>query len=768
VTAAFRPLPLTLCLSGLLGLAGAANALEPEAEEAAPSPSLSASDGGANGDAASDSASETGPAPADVPVSDAGLPADPTPPAPPARQGHVDGQIFARGSRKPLGGVVLRMGLDEVSVTDAGGHFQLALPCGSHHLAVQEPFFEPTTFDVDPCAASSPVLLRLTPLPGGDYQTVVRTPGSQEIVHLQGDQLRNTAGALGDPLRVIESLPGVSTVAWPAPIYAIRGANPGNTGFFLDDVPIPALFHFALGPSVIHPYFFDALDFYPGGSPARFGRYVAGAVVARTRAAPSDAVHASADVRLYDAGALVSAPLPGQGAVVAAARYSYTGAVVSAFSTIRQLDYWDYQLRADRNLGPVRLTLLVFGSNDVLVPGGDDGASRALRLRFHRLRLRGVVPLGGGLVTLSAAFGTDRTEAPLADRVPVVMSSLGVFPRLTYTRPTRHADFEVGFDGQLQHFDALSAVPRVSGSDLADARDVTMLAGYASAAVRAGAGLLITPEVRFDSYRIRSDHADSARSDLGPRLSARLALTPQTSLIAAGGRFTQTPSLPVQLPGAESFGLAVLGLQTSWQGSLGISTAGRFGVELGVTGYVQRYVLSDVRDSSVVQNADPLAGDYLVRRDARSYGVELLLRRPDTERLYGWIAYTLSNSERALGDGAIGPSDWDQRHVLNVVGGYHLGRYTIGGRFHYNSGRPVLVSNALREEYVRLPPFYELDLRCDRRILFDRFALDVYVELANVTLTRQVVGLKQSSVNGPLEQNGFTIVLPSIGIHGEL
>jgi hypothetical protein len=40
-------------------------------------------------------------------------------------------------------------------------------------------------------------------------------------------------GSLGDPFRVIESLPGVSQVVWPLAIYAIRGANPGNTGFFV-------------------------------------------------------------------------------------------------------------------------------------------------------------------------------------------------------------------------------------------------------------------------------------------------------------------------------------------------------------------------------------------------------------------------------------------------------------------------------------------------------------------------------------------------------
>ena len=37
-------------------------------------------------------------------------------------------------------------------------------------------------------------------------------------------------------------------------------------------------------------------------------------------------------MRLYDAGALVSAPLPGGGAVAVAGRYSYTGPLFSLIS----------------------------------------------------------------------------------------------------------------------------------------------------------------------------------------------------------------------------------------------------------------------------------------------------------------------------------------------------------------------------------------------------------------------------------------------------
>jgi hypothetical protein len=206
-------------------------------------------------------------------------------------------------------------------------------------------------------------------------------------------------------------------------------------------------------------------------------------------------------------------------------------------------------------------------------------------------------------------------------------------------------------------------------------------------------------------------------------------------------------------------------LQTSWQGALGVGTRHVPGVEVEVTGYLQRYVLTDLRDPALL-NPDPLASDFLIRRDARSYGLEVMIRRPASERLNGWISYTLSQSQRALG-GVIGPSDWDQRHILNAVLGYRLGLTTLGARGHLNTGRPVLVSGGQAESFVRLPTFYQLDLRAERRILFDAFTLNVYIELVNATLSREVYQLDQQPT-GELSERSLRIVLPSLGVRGEL
>jgi hypothetical protein len=680
--------------------------------------------------------------------------------------GKLRGRVLAKGTRAFVFAAAITVDQNPAGETDVDGQFEASVPCGRRRVIIQAPAFETAEVARDACADPAPIIVRLAPLENAPiYETVVTAQPSQPALTLTGQELTKTPGSLGDPFRTIESLPGVASPVWPLPIYAVRGANPGNTGFMLDDLRVPALFHLALGPSVIHPYFFDELSFYPGGYPARYGRYVAGLVSAQTRQPASDMVHASVDVRLYDAGGLLSAPLPGgNGAVVAAARYSYTGPLVSLISPGLSLNYWDYQVRADRNFGALHLTLLALGSQDTMSSTGGAPPYGDFLMVFHRVSLRAHLPVGNGQVIAQVAVGYDHSKAPIINlsQASMAAQAFSVMPRLSYRRPTEWVDWEVGFDSELQWLAPTSSVEQVGDSDLGQKRTAQLLAGYASATVRAGSRLLLTPEVRLDSYA----GSGVEKSDVGPRLGVRLLVEPLTWIEARGGRFSQAPSLPLQIPAAENFGLALYGLQTSWQASLGAGTKRLRGVEIELTGYVQRYVLTDLRDPTVFW-PDLLASDFLVRRDARSYGAELLIRRPASERLHGWLAYTISQNQRALGGGVIGPSDWDQRHILNLVLGYRLGRNTFGGRAHLNTGRPVLIRNSDAESFVRLPTYYQIDLRAERRLLFNKFVLDVYLEMVNCTFNRQIFDMGQNIPSGPIVVDSQRIVLPSLGVHGE-
>ncbi|MGO9291785.1 MAG: TonB-dependent receptor domain-containing protein [Polyangia bacterium] len=605
---------------------------------------------------------------------------------PPASAPVLSGRVLARGTRDPLVAaqvrVILSNGASVDTETDESGGFTLTVRPGPCELRVHSAGFEPFSrrFEVGEHGASG-LVLRLQPrLTGDRYETVVTAaPERAPAVPVAREELTHTPGAFGDPFRVVESLPGVTQVLWPLPMYAIRGANPGNTGFFIDGVRAPALFHFALGPSVIHPFFLDEMQFYPGGYPIEYGRYVSGIVTANTATPATDRLHVSADVRLYDAGGIVATPFDdGRGTVAMAGRYSYTGLVLSAFSSDYSLDYWDYQLRIEHRLGPGRLTLFAFGSGDTLQQKHPDALEwnsniqpGLAQLMFHRVQLRWDGGVLGGHLLASALVGLDDSTVSNTQlfSLPISSEMLMAAPRLGMSWSLgRWVDLEVGGDAEAQRFRPQSLLAYLGGglgsyyqTDLFRDRNALSAGGYVGLTIKAGDRLRLTPGLRYDGYF----EQDTQAGALSPRLSARYRVAGDTWLKGHVGQFSQMPSLPVGVPGFESFGLKDYGLQQSRQGSLGVETGlgDRDGADLSfeTTVFYQRLHVTDLNSSL---SLDPQARDFLQPREGESYGVEVMLRRPMRHRLYGWLSYTLSRSLRVV-DGVIAPSDWDQRHVLS-------------------------------------------------------------------------------------------------------
>jgi hypothetical protein len=719
------------------------------------------------------------------PIGDAAPPPDSTsealppaaPPLPVVPLLEVTGQVWQRGTRDPLIGVNVGVDGSDGTESDAGGSFTLRLAAGPHVLSFQHPGHEAQALTITVGPQLAPLVVRLARNDGSErYETVVRAPrqpAQAPVVPLDKVEMTETPGSLGDPFRVIESLPGVTTALWPLPAFAVRGSNPGSTGFFLDDLRLPALFHFALGPAVIHPHLIESIDFFPGGYPARFGRFTGGIVAASTTSPPADRLRGSIDVRLYDVGLMLSFPIDdGAGTVTVAGRYAYPGALLALLNEDVALQYWDYQLRVDHRLGPGKATLFAFGSYDRLEtdrefgPHGEDlGLKNKLVLLFHRLDLRWRGRVGQGWLSAGVAGGFDKSELPVEDN-PLEVQARSVLPRVSYDRALGDAlDLVVGADGDVTSYRRPVGDDRRGQAEFLEPRTVIMAGVFTSLAARLGDRLVVTPGLRLDFFQERtaqvaSDHAVS------PRLALRLQLHETVWLKAIGGHFNQMPHLPFQLPTFEGFGLAKHGLQSAWQGALGVEHKSPWGLEFEATSFINRGTMSDMRDPDF---GDPLLDDFLIRREALAYGAEIMIRRPSTHRLHGWLSYTLSRSDRLFEGGVVGPSDFDQRHTLNLVTSYTWGRNTFGGRLHFHTGRLVKIDDAEPLDMARLPAFYQLDVRVARRFVFDRYRLEAYLELVNATLRPQVVGLSQSE-NGQgtgIERDQFRLVLPSLGIRAE-
>lgn len=654
-----------------------------------------------------------------------------------------------------------------------------------------------------------------------------REPG--RTVTLSRQEVRQIPGVFGDPFRAVEIMPGVTPIVSGLPFFFVRGAPPGNVGYYLDGVRIPLLFHVGVGPSVVHPGLINRVDLYPGGYPARFGRF-SGGIVSGETAPPLDHPHGEFNVRLFDAGALIETPwdLPGskrenkdkRGSILLGGRYSYTAFLLTQIASDTLLDYWDYQMRATYKLTPDdTIGVFVFGSYDYL---GQRTATQDITLfgtEFHRIDTRYDHKLGDrGNFRMAVMTGFDRSRAQedrfVRDRV------LGARSELTYT-VSPDLILRAGTDLQMDNYD----IQVVSGTL---APSIARIANYfpsrtdlafgarADAVIGITKGFEVTPGIRSDLFTSQGATALA----LDPRLATKTELTKNVRALAALGIAHQPPSFVVPVPGFQPGGLAG-GLQQAYQESGGVemdlwrnitatltlyhNAFGNMSDPLGVRppqvsgcppgsfpsdsiagdrgavnagggggfggGCGLRFTPGTIgpdRSGGGGQGADSTgsqttANAFTVRTKGEAYGLEVFLKKKLTDRIGGFLSYTLSRSTRTY-EGRTYIASFDRTHVLNTAVAFDLGRnWRAGTRFMFYTGLPKAPDPT--SDSTRLDPFYRLDLRLEKRWNFKSWWISFVAEWMNVTLHKEQVSTT-CTLSGCTAQEIGPVTIPSIGAEG--
>jgi TonB-dependent Receptor Plug Domain/Gram-negative bacterial TonB protein C-terminal len=587
------------------------------------------------------------------------------------------------------------------------------------------------------------------------------------VTSLSRAEVRQLPGAFGDPFRAIEAMPGVTPIFSGLPYFYVRGAPPGNVGYFLDGVRVPYLYHVALGPSVVHPALIDRVDLYPGGYPARFGRF-AGGIVAGETAPPRPEWHGEGNIRIFDAGALVEAPFDGgRGAALVGGRYSYTAAAISLLSPKTTLDYRDYQARVSYDLGPRdRISLFSFGAYDLVGEREGDKVDVAFGAEFYRLDLRydHLFERGGGL-RAAMTLGFDQSRLP--DERNARDHVLGA--RVEFERPLGGGvdlragadvaidDYEVDLIGYADPFDERNSELR----ELMPTRTDVALGARVDVVFRPWSGAQVVPGLRADVFRSGGEGAVAA----DPRLAASLSLGRGLRAVHAFGLAHQMPSFVVPVPGL-GIGRLSGGLQRSLQASSGVE------IDLGdgtsASGTVFKNAFFSMSDAVGTTRANDDEGAAFGQRALGSaYGLELFVRRRLTSRFGGFITYTLSRTTRSVGREKF-PATFDRTHVLNLALAYSLGRgWRAGGRFVFYTGIPrtpdpdvegaVPPSRPPSRVDGREPSFFRLDVRLEKRWAVGRAGwISLVIEALNATLQKEFVGGERL---GPIS-------VPSVGVEG--
>jgi len=162
--------------------------------------------------------------------------------------------------------------------------------------------------------------------------------------------------------------------------------------------------------------------------------------------------------------------------------------------------------------------------------------------------------------------------------------------------------------------------------------------------------------------------------------------------------------------------------------------------------------------------ANNTATAFETRTMGTSYGLEIYLKRKLTSRLGGFLSYTLSRSVRSYAQNHFVAS-FDRTHVANAALAYNLGEtWRAGTRVIFYTGLPKAPDPV--DGSTRLPPFFRVDLRLEKRWqLGSRAWISAVAEFMNATLSTEAVS---TTCNGQtcMSMTIGPVSIPSLGVEG--
>jgi TonB family protein len=711
-------------------------------------------------------------------------PPEPPPPPPPPPTVVAVGRVREKGTRNPLSDADVAVAVKApdgtsaparvVTTTDPDGHFQIhGDPGVPLRVIIADPAHEPCVRDIDGAIlrADHPAEIDcMVPRRGGpSYEARVTAPRETQSATrytLTQPELTTVPGTFGDPLRVVQNLPGVARSPFGLGLLVVRGSSPQDSGVFVEGHQIPIIYHFLGGPSVLTPRLIDRVDFFPGNFGVQYGRFSAGIIDVGVKSDPTPRLHGNVDINFLDSSAYVEGPVGGGWTGAVSARRSYIDILLAATlpsstATVAPV-YYDYQAGVHRDIAGGRLAFFAFGSDDqlkIISHNPQANISLDTETGFHRLFAIWTRNFNGWKNVLSPAIGYDRLVFGAGALALNESAYIGELRDELSKVFSEKFTWRVGFDGQVRQDSAYYDLPldpmtRLYGPVMPMFQQGTFpldrlgIGLFTDATWNVGRGVQLLPGLRSDYFR----YVGQDRFTFDPRIVIRWRQNPDQLWKAGAGIFHQMPQPQVLNP---TYGNPNLPPIYATQYSVGLERRILHRLSLDATAYlVYRY------DEPVPVPGMP---PFTPTGEQRSYGLELILKHEFTERFYGWLAYTLSRSEEtatpvggpttASPDMSLtstsptwSPTAFDQTHNLILVASYKLNAWRFGTRFRVVTGSPTTAQeegyyDADTGQYVckqapanglREPTFNQLDVRIERTWTFNAWSFSGYLDVQNV------------------------------------
>lgn len=728
----------------------------------------------------------------------------------PAPQAVIFGAVVDQASGEALRKV--RIAVRETgqqAVTDDDGRFRLeGVPAGKHTLLVSTVGYRLLKKEVVLAETDSQeIIFYLGQEATSIRETVqVTAPLFEEVekaatsqVTLNSSELKNLAGVLiDDPLRSVQTLPGVAAGDDFQSCYSVRGGGFRNNGIVVDGALTHNLVHTVQGTdeptgsiSLINGDMVESMALYTGAVSAKYGDRTASFLDIATREGSRDQTHVRLAVSGSNASVIAEGPLDARqrGSWIASARKSYA-------------DYLVHWIRKDSDLN--------MGFGDAQAKIAYDLSERSRlgatllygRAGIHRYPEKsGVMSLitasnDVGVAALSWAYTPD-SRSLLETRLYLIREHFAnrngdeeILARGDYSELAVRSDFSYQF-GRRHRLEA-GAVFRFVDDRMVERRynytsqqflDWDRINGrFFHNAVFVQDRWSLRPGSLWLMAGVRAERTGlTGRHAVNPRVAVEWRLGEGQKVDAGWGIASQFPEALAVLgrngdPNlrAEVARQYVLAYERALGSKSRLRVEGYFKQESNLTrsDYLFRLVDGKVRPPDAnFRYANALRGD--------TRGVEVFVQRRSANRLSGWISYAYSRSRRTdLISGETYSSDFDQRHTLNLYGSYRFSEtWNFSLKARYGSGFPYpgyleargadFYLTAGRNE-ERLPDYGRLDLRINKAFFFKRRKLTLYLEVLNVSNRENIRYEETVSVNSKTRRAAVSTspllpILPTAG-----
>ncbi len=708
------------------------------------------------------------------------------------RTGSIVGRVVDRATQQPVAQATVQVeGLALGAATDDAGRFAIRqVPVGTHRLRAWRLDYPPVLVSdiaVTP-GRDADVWIELRPeaLPQTEVEVQAEAfakPRDQATssYSMSYEEIRRSPGAIGDVLRLVQSLPGVVTTNDQRNDIVARGGSPAENLILVDGIEVPTLNHFASqgttgGPiSMLNNELVRDAEFLAGGFPARFGERLSSVLDVRLREGDRERWVSETDLGFAGFGQVIEGPIGKRASVLATLRTSYYDLVADAFgltavpyATNGQLKATYEPTRADR------LNLLhIFGRDEIAIrtdfSDPDDAFTWDLDSGGWRMvngvtwqRLFGT--WGWGTLTASDAYGTfdqsirDNNYGGLEtfrNRSSEGESSLRYD---VSARTPRAGDWKAGVS--LKRLRNTFSIAQPYGAENPFSADTARVdrrsVAFDDASFQSAAYVQWTQALgpRADlTLGVRAAHfgeLDAAAFD--PRASLSFQLATPLDLSLSYARTHQAPSTVFVRAVPENASLPPI---ESDHFIAGLTYLPQQDLKLTLEAYRKEYrdypVARDYPTFSLANSGDvygvngllfPMVGEGR----GRATGVELFAQKKLKQGLYGQFTYGAQRVEHAALDGVYRRGGFDSPHTGTVILGYKPSQaWELSSRFSYSRGRPFTPplepASTQQNRYIydlsrvnaeRAPDYHRLDLRFDRRFSLGRTFTTLWLEIQNV------------------------------------